>query len=119
MHAILCTRLDICYAVGIVSRYQSNLGAKHWESVKYILKYLQRTRIYILVYSGLDLMLLEYIDSYFQSDPDSRNSTLGSVFTLNGGAIVWRSVKQSYISDSTMEAEYVAALEAIKEVIWL
>ncbi|KAL5555407.1 hypothetical protein UlMin_037643 [Ulmus minor] len=41
------------------------------------------------------------------------------VFTLNGGAIVWRSVKKSCVSDSTMEAEYVAASEAVKEVVWL
>ena len=40
------------------------------------------------------------------------------MFTLNGGAIVWRSVKQSCVSDSTMEAEYVAASEAVKEVVW-
>ena len=41
------------------------------------------------------------------------------MFTLNGGAIVWRSVKQSSISDSTMEAEYVVASEAVKETVWL
>ena len=40
MYAILCTRSDICYSVRIVSRYQSNPGLKHWESVKHILKYL-------------------------------------------------------------------------------
>ncbi|KAL5554420.1 hypothetical protein UlMin_041821 [Ulmus minor] len=60
-----------------------------------------------------------YTDSDFQSDPDSRKSTSGSVFTLNGGAIVWRSVKQSCVSDSTMEAEYVVASEAVKEAVWL
>ena len=41
------------------------------------------------------------------------------MFTLGGGAISWRSVKQSYIVDSIMEAEYVAACEAAKEAVWL
>ena len=41
------------------------------------------------------------------------------MFTLGGGAISWRSVKQSCIVDSTMEAEYVAACEAAKEAVWL
>ena len=40
MYAMLCTRPDICYAVGIVSRYQSNPGLSHWTEVKNILKYL-------------------------------------------------------------------------------
>ncbi|KAA0062190.1 gag/pol protein [Cucumis melo var. makuwa] len=46
-------------------------------------------------------------------------STSISVFTLNEGAVVWRSIKQSCIADSTMEAEYVAACEVAKEVVWL
>ncbi|KAL2490483.1 putative mitochondrial protein [Abeliophyllum distichum] len=48
MNALLCTRPDICYAVGIVSRYQSNPGPEHWTAVKHILKYLRRTRDYML-----------------------------------------------------------------------
>lgn len=119
MYAMLCTRPDICYAVGIVSRYQSNPGPNHWIAVKHILKYLRRTRDYMLVYSGEDLTPLGYTDSDFQTDKDSRKSTSGSVFTLGGGAIVWRSIKQSCIADSTMEAEYVAASEASKEAVWL
>ena len=88
MYAMLCTRPDICYAVGIVSRYQSNPGLDHWIAVKHILKYLRRTRNYMLVYSGGDLNPIGYTDSDFQSDRDSRKSTSGSVFTLGGGAIV-------------------------------
>ena len=41
------------------------------------------------------------------------------MFTLGGGAIGWRSVKQSCIANSTIEAEYVAAYEAAKEAVWL
>ena len=41
------------------------------------------------------------------------------MFTLGSGAISWRSIKQSGITDSTMETEYVAASETAKEVVWL
>ena len=117
MYAMLCTRPDICYAVGIVSRYQSNSGPNHWVAVNHILKYLKRTRGYMLVYSGEDLTPLGYTDSDFQSDRDSRKSTSGSVFTLGGGTIVWRSIKQSCIADSTMDAEYMVTSKASKEVV--
>ena len=76
-------------------------------------------RDYMLVYHCEDLIPISYTDSDFQSDLDFRKSTSGCVFTLGGGAITWRSVKQSYIADSTMEAEYVAACEVAKEAVWL
>ena len=40
IYAMLCTRSDIFYLVGMVSRYQSNLGRDHWTTVKNVLKYL-------------------------------------------------------------------------------
>ncbi|KAA0054281.1 gag/pol protein [Cucumis melo var. makuwa] len=119
MYAMLCTRPDACYSVGMVSRYQSNPGRDHWTAVKNILKYLRRIKDYMLVYGSKDLILTGYTDSDFQTDKDARKSTSGSVFTLNEGAVVWRSIKQSYIVDSTMEAEYVAACKAAKEAVWL
>ena len=73
----------------------------------------------MLVYSGEDLNPIGYTDSDFQSDKDSRKSTSGSIFTLGGGVVVWRSIKQSSITNSTMEAEYIAAFEATKESVWL
>ena len=48
IYAMICTRPDICYSVGMVSRYQSNPGLKHWQAVKHILKYLRRMRDYML-----------------------------------------------------------------------
>ena len=73
----------------------------------------------MLIYQYEDLIPIVYTDSEFQSHLDFRKSTSGCVFTLGGGAITWKSVKQSCIADSTMEAEYVAACEAAKEVVWL
>ena len=119
MYAMLCTRLDSYYSIGMVSRYESNPRPKHWKAVKHILKYLWRTRNYMLVYRCEDLIPIGYTDSDFQSDLEFIKSTLGCVFTLGGGAISWRSVKQSCIVDSTMEAKYVATSKAAKEVVWL
>ena len=51
MYVMLFIRPDICYAVGIVSRYQSNPGPYHRVPVNHILKYLRRMRDYMLVYS--------------------------------------------------------------------
>ena len=71
----------------------------------------------MLFYQYEDLIHIGYTDSDFQLNLDFRKSTLGCVFTLGGGAISWRSVKQSCIADSTMEAEYVAACEVSKEAV--
>ena len=57
MYAMLCTRPDICYAVSIVNRYQSNPGFAHWTAMKHILKYLNRTEHYFLVFGGEDLIV--------------------------------------------------------------
>ena len=119
MYAMLCTRPDICFAVGMVSRFQFNPGREHWTAVKHIIKYLKRTRDYMLVFQSENLVPIGYTDSDFQSDQDSRKSTSGNVFVLGGGAISWRSIKQTCVADSTMEAEYVAASEAAKEAVWL
>ena len=44
MYAMICTRPDIAYAVGVVSRYMANPGKKHWEAVKGIMRYLKGTK---------------------------------------------------------------------------
>ena len=117
MYAMLCTRPDIYYVVGVVSRFQSNPSPDHWITVKHILKYLRRTRDYMIVYSGDDLKIHRYTDLDLQGDRDSRKSTSSSVFTFGGVAVVWRTVKQSSITDSTMEAEHIANSKAVKEAV--
>ncbi|KAJ9541534.1 hypothetical protein OSB04_028040 [Centaurea solstitialis] len=100
MYAMLCTRPDIAY---------SN-----------ILKYLRRTKDMFLVFGGSEdeISVTGYFDASFQTDKDDFRSQSGYVFTLNGGAISWKSSKQD-IADSTTEAEYIAASDAAKEVVWL
>ena len=58
-----------------------------------------------------------YSDSDYTGD--DRKSTSGYVFTLVGGAISWKSSKQTVTISSTMYAEFVACYEATEQVNWL
>ena len=87
MYAMLCTRPDICFAVGIVSRYQSNPKPVHWQVVNTIFQYLRGTSDLILCYKGRDLRLRGYSDADLASDRDERKSTTGYAFLLSGTTI--------------------------------
>ncbi|KAL0302115.1 UNVERIFIED_CONTAM: Retrovirus-related Pol polyprotein from transposon TNT 1-94 [Sesamum calycinum] len=43
----------------------------------------------------------------------------GFIFKLNSGVVAWKSSKQDTTADSTMEAEYIATSEAVKEAVWM
>ena len=66
------------------------------------------------VYHYESLKPVGYTNSDFQSDIDFTKSTSGYVLNFGGGAINWRSVKQSSIANSTMEDEYIAASDVAK-----
>jgi hypothetical protein len=120
MYAMVCTRPDIAHAVGVVSRYMKNPGKEHWEAVKYILRYLRGTANHALCFGGSETVLQGYVDSDMAVDKDSRRSTTRYVFiTIGGTTISWISKLQKVVSLSTIEAEYVAAIEACKEIIRL
>ena len=120
MYAMLCTRPDVCLAISLVGRYQSNPEVDHWRAVKNIPKYRKTTKDMFLIYGGdKELIVNGYVDASFDTDPDDSKSQTGYVFTLNGGAVSWCSSKQSVLAGSTCEAEYIAALEAANEGIWM
>ena len=52
-------------------------------------------------------------------DKDNKRITTGYVFSVGGTTISWISKLQQVVALSTTEAEYVAAREASKEMIWL
>ena len=120
MYAMMCTRPDICYAVGLLSRFQSNPGQKHWMAVKRILRYLKGASDYMLCYQGKkDLRLIGYSDADWGGDVDQCKSTSGYAFLLNDSAILWSCKKQSCVALSTMEAEYVDCSAATQDAVWL
>ena len=73
-----------------------------------------------LVYKGeQDLVVNGYTDASFQTDMDDSKLQSGYVFTLNGGAVSWKSSKEDTVAHSTMEAEYIATADAGIESVWI
>jgi len=117
MYAMLGTRPDIAYSVGLVSQFSHTPEPAHWIAVKRIFRYLVATRHYVLQY-GLNNNTGGYSDADWGAGHD-RKSIGGFVFLMDGGAISWASKKQSSIALSTTEAEYMAMTQATKEIMWL
>ena len=84
------------------------------------MKYLSGTRTHGILYDGMKgIKVKGYSDSDFAAEQTERKSTSAYMFTLAGGAISWKSKKQSSTATSTCEAEYIACCSATKEAVWL
>ena len=115
------TRPDLASAVGILSKYVKKPGKEHWQGVKRILRYVQGTLNYGLVYQAKDkaCILTGYSDADWAGDVDTRRSTSGYVFQIQNSTISWCSKRQSCVSKSSTEAEYMALSLATQEAVWL
>ncbi|GKB45757.1 zinc finger, CCHC-type containing protein [Tanacetum coccineum] len=119
MYAMTSTRPDIAYVVGRLSRFTSNPSRQHWKAITRVFKYLRGTKDYGLSYMGYPSVLEGYSDASWINHVEDSSSTSGWVFLLGGGAISWASKKQTCITGSTMESEFVALAAAGKEAEWL
>jgi transposase InsO family protein len=119
MFLAVATRPDIAYSVGALTRFMSNPTLVHWQAAKGIVRYLAGTADKGITFRGSKQELDGYCDADYAGDLDTRRSTTGYVFTLNGGVISWSSKRQPTVAVSTTEAEYMAAAAAVKEGLWL
>ena len=92
----------------------------HCRAANKVMRYLQGTKDYMLMYRQMNnLNLVGYSNVDFAGCVDSRKSTSGYIFIMVDGAVSWRSVKQTLIAISTMEAELVSCFEATSQGVWL
>ena len=96
MYAMVCTRLEIAHAVGVLNRYMSKPGNEHQTSIKRVFRYLRGTIDYAICYQGRPgpdrvINVHGFVDVVWVGDLDRRRSTNGYVFNLFGGAISWMS----------------------------
>ena len=120
MYAQVCMRPDLAFVTGMLGRYQSNSGSDQWKAVKKVLCYLQGTKNYMLIFRESDnLEVIGYSDADFAGCVDTKKSTSGYIFTLAGGAISWKSSKQTLTASLMMQAEFVACYETTGQPVWL
>ena len=114
------TRLDISYAVHVVSQFMAAPRFPHYDAILKILRYMKGTifdGLHFLSHSSLTLQA--YSNADWAGDPTDCRSTTGYCFLLGDSLISWRSKKQTVVARSSIKAEYRALTATIVELIWL
>ncbi|XP_071741921.1 secreted RxLR effector protein 161-like [Rutidosis leptorrhynchoides] len=112
-------RPDIAYAMGKLIRFTSNPGTHHWYAINRVFMYLKQTMNYGITYSGFPPVIKGYSDASWITNIEDHSSTTICIILLGGRAILWASKKQTCITTSTMESEFIALASAGNEAEWL
>ena len=128
MFLMVCSRPDIAFEVSRVAKFCDDPGSEHWTAVKRIFRYLQGTKNLSISYGKIashpfstwnNCQPFAFCDSDWAGELDSRHSTYGYVFLVNGGPVTWTSKVQKSVAASVTEAEYVSLSETSRESIWI
>ena len=123
MYLAIAMRPDIVYAVFRLGSYMANPTMSHWAAAKRVLRYLSGTRSYGITYQADEVKLGEnqffsYSNASYANNDDAM-SISGYAFIMGGGTITWGLKKQTSVSLSSTESEYVALADAAQEITWL
>ncbi|KAD2805416.1 hypothetical protein E3N88_38793 [Mikania micrantha] len=117
---LTASRPDIMFATCLCARYQSKPRVSHLIAVKRIMRYLKGTPALGLCYPNDDnFELTAYSDSdYGGCKRDFKSTSAGCQFFGNR-LVTWQCKKQTSVSTSTCEAEYIAAASCCSQIIWI
>eukprot|EP00253_Pinus_taeda_P025232 PITA_25232 len=111
---------NLAYAVSVLSQYMSKPLESHWNTVKCVLRYLQGTIVYGIIYiDSSDIRLTGFTDSDWAGIVDNRRSITDYAFIIGSGVITWSNKKHNTVSLSSTEAEYQAMCATTCEAVWL
>ena len=114
------TRPDITFSVSNLAKFSAKPSKQHWTAIKRVMRYLKGTINFGILYTKQETKdFVAYSDADWAGDLDDRKSTSGYLFKISGGAVSWRSKKQSSVALSTAEAEYIALASTAQEAVWL
>jgi hypothetical protein len=114
------TRPDILNAVSILSRFMHCASELHLKAAKRVIRYVKGTCNFGIKFTrSKEFKLVGFSDSDWGGFIDDLRSTSGYCFTLGSGVFSWCSKKQETVTQSTAEAEFVAATAAVNQALWL
>ncbi|GJS60674.1 retrovirus-related pol polyprotein from transposon TNT 1-94 [Tanacetum coccineum] len=117
---LTASRPDLVFAVCMCARYQSKPTKKHLEAVKRAFQYLQGSINMGLWYlKDTAMALTAYADADHAGCQDTRRSTSGSAQFLGDKLVSWSSKKQTSMSISSTEAEYIAMSGCCAQILWM
>jgi hypothetical protein len=117
---LTATRPDIQFSVCLCALFQASPRTSHRQTVKQIFRYLRHTPAFSLWYSASSsLALHSFSEADFAGCRLDRKSTSGTCQFLGSSLVSWPSHKQSSVSQSTTEAEYVAAASCCSQLLWI
>ena len=117
---LTASRPDIMFSVCLCARYQADPKESHEIAVKRIFRYLKGNPDLGLMYpKDEDFYLTTYTDSDFGGDNWDRKSTSGGCQYLGNKLVSCQCKKQTNVSISTAEAEYIAASQCCSQVLWI
>ncbi|XP_042752755.1 secreted RxLR effector protein 161-like [Lactuca sativa] len=117
---LTASRPHIVFATTVCARFQANPKMSHMTATKQILRYLKGSKNLGLWYpAGNDFSLQAFTDADHVGCIQDRKSTSGGCQFLGRRLVSWSSRKQSCVSLSTTEAEYVAATNSCSQVLWM
>lgn len=92
---------------------------QHWNAAMHVLRYLQGSKSSGIVYKKTAADLHAYTDASWAIDYNDRKSQSGFASICGGGTVLWRSKKQTIVTTSSTEAEYVNLSSVAKEAAFL
>ena len=114
------TRIDLAYTASFLGRYSPSCTQQLMDLAHRALGYAYHTReLTLILGNSKDPNFHIFVDSDFGGCLATRASTTGYVSFVYGSPISWTSRRQSSVASSSTAAEYIAAAEAVQEIMWL